>query len=86
MCHCVVEHTGHHGFNPAWNELGYALPMRTDYEETQNLKIYDVKDCPYHANKDIILKIINEFRYINKLSEIQLQVLIIYYTTILVPL
>ena len=37
-------------------KLGYALPMRTDYEETQNLKRYSVKDCPYHANKDEILK------------------------------
>ena len=36
-------------------KLGYALPMRTDYEETQNLKKYSVKDCPYHANKDKIL-------------------------------
>ena len=33
-------------------KLGYALPMRTDYEETQKLKKYSVKDCPYHANKD----------------------------------
>ena len=32
-------------------KLGYALPMRTDYEETQNLKRYSVKDCPYHAIK-----------------------------------
>ena len=37
-------------------KLRYALPMRTDYnyEETQNLKRYDVKNSPYHANKDII--------------------------------
>ena len=35
-------------------KLGYALPMRTDNEETQNLKRYSVKDCTYHANKDII--------------------------------
>ena len=41
-------------------KLGYALSMRTDYEETQNLKRYNVKDCPYHANKDIILKRINQ--------------------------
>ena len=26
-------------------KLCYALPMRTDYEETQNLKRYSVKDC-----------------------------------------
>ena len=36
-------------------KLGYSLPMRTDYEETQNVERYDVKNCPYHANKDIIL-------------------------------
>ena len=48
-------------------QRGYALPMRTDYEETQNLKRYSVKDCPYHVNKDIILKRINEFKSISKL-------------------
>ena len=42
------------------NKLGYALPMRTDYEETQNLKRYSVKDCPYHANKDKVLKRMND--------------------------
>ena len=46
-------------------KLGYALPMRTDYEQTQNLKIYSVKYCPYHAKKDIIFKIINEFKSIH---------------------
>ena len=49
------------------NKLGYALPMRTDYEETQNLKRYSVKDCPYHANKDKKLKRINELKSIHKL-------------------
>ena len=48
-------------------KLGYALPMRTDYEETQNLKKHSVKDCPYHANKDKILKKINELKSIHKL-------------------
>ena len=33
-------------------KLGYALPMRTDYEATQNMKKPGVKDCLYHANKD----------------------------------
>ena len=47
-------------------KLGDALPMRTDYEETQSLNRYDVKNCPYHANKYIILKIINEFKSIHK--------------------
>ena len=48
-------------------KLGYALPMRTDYEERQNLKRYSVKDCPYHAKKDIILKRLDEFKSIHKL-------------------
>ena len=41
-------------------KLGYALPMRTDYEETQNSNKHSVKDCPYHANKDKIVNRINE--------------------------
>ena len=48
-------------------KLDYALPMRTDYVETQNLKRYSVKDCPYHANKDKILKRIIELKSIHKL-------------------
>ena len=52
-------------------KLGYALPMRTDYEETQNLKRYSVKDCPYYANKDKILKKINDLKSINKLFSLK---------------
>ena len=48
-------------------KLGYALPMRTDYEETQNLKKHNAKDCPYHANKDKILKRVDELKSIHKL-------------------
>ena len=48
-------------------KLGYALPMKTDYEETQNLKRYNVKDCPNHADEDKILKRIDEFKSIYKL-------------------
>ena len=48
-------------------KLGYALPMRTDYEETQNLKKHSVRDGPYHTNKDKILKRINELKSIHKL-------------------
>ena len=41
-------------------KLGNALPIRTDYEETLNLKRNNVEDCPSHANKDMILgKILN---------------------------
>ena len=48
-------------------KLGYALPMRTNYEETQNLKRYSVKDCSYHANKDKSFKRINELKSKRKL-------------------
>ena len=48
-------------------KLGYALPMKTDYEKTQNLKRCSVKDCPNHADKDKILKRMDEFKSINKL-------------------
>ena len=48
-------------------KLGHALPIRTDNEETQNLKKHCVKDCPYHANKDKTLKRINELKSIHKL-------------------
>ena len=41
--------------------------MRTDYEDTQNLKKHKVKDCPYHAKKDKILNRIIELKCINKL-------------------
>ena len=43
------------------------MPMKTDYEETQNLKRYSVKDCPNHADKDKTLKRIDEFKSIKKL-------------------
>ena len=47
--------------------------MRTDYEDTQNLKKHSVKDCPYHANKDKILKRINELKSIHKLFSMKSQ-------------
>ena len=48
-------------------KLGYALPMKTDNDETQNLKRYNVKDCPIYADKDKILKRIDEFKSNNEL-------------------
>ena len=41
--------------------------MRTDYEETQNLKKRSVKDYPYHANKDKTLNRIDELKSIHRL-------------------
>ena len=50
-------------------KLVYALSMKTDYEETQNLKRYNVKDCPNHADKDKILKRIDELKSFSMKSE-----------------
>ena len=47
-------------------KLGYALPMRTDYEDTPNLERHQVKDCPPQANKDLVLKRINELKSLKK--------------------
>ena len=52
-------------------KLGYALPIRTDHEETQNLKRFSVKKCPYHANKDKILKRNNELKSNHKLFSLK---------------
>ena len=52
-------------------KLAYALPMRTDYEETQDLKKFSVKDCPYHAKKEKILKRNNELKYFHKVFSLK---------------
>ena len=54
-------------------KLGYALPLKINYEETQNLKRSSVKDCPNHADKDNILKRIDEFNSINKLFSMKFE-------------
>ena len=48
-------------------KIGYASPMRTDYEETQILKRYSVKDCPCHDNEEEILERINDLKSIHEL-------------------
>ena len=48
-------------------KLSYALPMKTDYDETQVLKRYNVNDCPNQADKDKLSKRIDEFKSIDKL-------------------
>ena len=50
MCQCIIDWTLDYALRG--KKLGYALPMKTDYEETQNWKRYNVKDCR------IMLKII----------------------------
>ena len=53
-----------------WKKLGYALPIRMDYEETPNLKTHHVKDCRSNANKDLIFKRINELKCFNNIFSI----------------
>ena len=36
-------------------ELGYALPVKTRYELTENVKENEVLDCPMHRDKICIL-------------------------------
>ena len=52
---------------PRGKKLNYALPMKTDYEETQNLKRYSVKDRPNHAYKDKVLKRIDKLKSITSI-------------------
>ena len=48
-------------------KLGYILPMRTDYEEPPNVNKHHVKDCPFHAGKDLVFKMNNELKSLNKM-------------------
>ena len=48
-------------------KLGYSLPMKTDYEETQNLRRYNVQDVPNHTDKDQIFQRIDKYKSINEL-------------------
>ena len=52
-------------------KFGYALPMRTDNEETQKIEEICMKDFPYRANKDKILKRINELKSLHKLFSLK---------------
>ena len=67
MCECIVERSGHNGFNPAWKEIDYVLPMRSDYEEPPNVSKHHVKDCPFHADKDLVFKMNNELKSLDKM-------------------
>ena len=48
-------------------KLGYALPLNTDFQSVENLKKFDVKKCPLHANQECILKRVNELKSSKKL-------------------
>ena len=48
-------------------KLGYALPLNTDFQSTDNLKKFDVTKCPWHANQECILKRVIELKSSRKL-------------------
>ena len=49
LCACVLLNTLDTTVSiQRGKKFSYALPMRTDYEETLNLKRNNVKDCPSH--------------------------------------
>ena len=54
-------------FCDAVADIKNPIHKRTDYEETHNLKRYNVKNCPNHADKDKTLKRIDEFKSNKKL-------------------
>ena len=47
--------------------LGYALPLNTDFQSVENLKKFDVTKCPLHANQECIMKRVNELKSSRKL-------------------
>ena len=67
MCECIVDYTGHTVSIQRGRKLGYALPMRTDYDETTKLKKFRVKGFPFHADRNLILKRINELKSLNEM-------------------
>ena len=47
-------------------KLGYAFPLNTDYQSSENLKKFKVTECPLHNNQDCMLKRINELKSCKK--------------------
>ena len=48
-------------------KLGYALPLNTDFQSVENLKKFDVTKCPLHANRECIMRRVNELKSSRKL-------------------
>ena len=44
-------------------KLGYALPVKTRYEMTENSKQNEVVDCPNHRDNICILRRLQEMKY-----------------------
>ena len=44
-------------------KLGYALPVKTRYEMTKNVKEIEVLDCPNHRDKICILRRLNKIKH-----------------------
>ena len=48
-------------------KLVYALLLNTDYQSMENVKRFDVTNCPLHANQECTLKRISELKSTKKL-------------------
>ena len=47
-------------------KLGFALPLRTDKEETPNLEKFHAKDCPFRADRKLFLIRIIQLKSLKK--------------------
>ena len=43
-------------------KLGYALPLKTGYEMTENVKKNEVLECPNHRDKNCILRLLKKIK------------------------
>ena len=60
-------------FCDAVADIKNPIHKKTDYEETHNLKRYNVKNCTNHADKDKTLKRIDEFKSNKKLFSMKFE-------------
>ena len=54
-------------------KLCYALPLNTDFQSVENLKKFDLTNCPLHANRECILKTISELKSSKKSFSMKLE-------------
>ena len=64
LCHSVVLNTLDIPITiQRGRKLGYALPVKTRYEMTENAKENEVLDCPNHRDKICILRRLKKIKY-----------------------
>ena len=53
---------------------GYALPINTDYQSSENLKKFKINECSLHANQDCKLKRINDLMSFKKVFSMKTEI------------